>query len=89
MTAPPSVPVFNCVVNVGPADAGGLIVATVANLPDLAGRGKSEREALAKVVPLFKDAVARLHAAGKPIPWIDPPTPPLPGQVQRLIAVHL
>jgi predicted RNase H-like HicB family nuclease len=89
MTALQSVPVFNCVVNVGPADAQGGIVATVANLPDLAGRGKSEREALAQVVPAFKQAVAALHAAGTPIPWIDPPTPPQPGQVQRLIAVHL
>lgn len=89
MTALQSVPVFNCVVNVGPPDPEGVIVATVANLPDLAGRGRSEREALASVIPSFKDAVARLHAAGTPIPWIDPPTPPQPGQVQRLIAVHL
>ena len=89
MTASQSVPVFNCVVNVGPPDPEGVIVATVANLPNLAGRGRSEREALAQVVPAFKQAVTALHAAGTPIPWIDPPTPAAPGQVQRLIAVHL
>jgi len=89
MTAPPPVPVFNCVVNVSPPEADGTIVATVANLPGISGRGKSEREALAQVIPLFKDAVARLHAAGQPIVWIDPPTPPPAGHVQRLIAVHL
>ena len=89
MTAPPPVPVFNCVVNVSPPDAGGTIVATVANLPGISGRGKSEREALAQVIPLFKDTVARLHATSQPTPWIDPPTPPGDGQSQRLIAVHL
>jgi hypothetical protein len=88
MTAPPNVPVFNCVVNVGPG-ADGIVEATVANLPGIAGRGKSEREALAQVVPQFKAIVAKHHAAGQPIPWIDPPTLPAAGQSQRLIAVHL
>jgi len=89
MTAPLSVPVFNCVVNVAPAGPDGTVVATVANLADLSGRGKSEREALAQVVPAFKQAVARYHAAALPIPWIEPPTAPASGEVQRLIAVHL
>ena len=84
-----NVPVFNCVVNVAPPDADGGVVATVANLPGLLGRGRSEREALAHVVPQFKSAVARFHAAGEPIPWIDPPAVCPPGNVQRLIAVHL
>jgi predicted RNase H-like HicB family nuclease len=84
-----NVPVFNCVVHVAPPDADGAVVATVANLPGLIGRGRSEREALAQVVPQFKAAVARYHAAGEPIPWIDPPVVCPPGSVQRLIAVHL
>ncbi len=89
MTAPLPVPVFNCVVNVAPPDQDGVIVATVANLADLAGRGRSEREALAQVVPAFKQAVAAMHRSGAAIPWIDPPLPPPAGHFQRLIAVHL
>jgi hypothetical protein len=84
-----NVPVFNCVAYVAPLDADGMVVATVANLAGIAGRGRSEREALAQVVPQFKAAVARYHQAGEPIPWIDPPVACPPGHVQRLIAVHL
>jgi hypothetical protein len=89
MTAPPSVPVFNCVVNVSPKSEDGLVTATVANLAGIASRGRTEREALAQTIPLFKETVARLHAAGQPIPWINPPTAPGPGETRRLIAVHL
>jgi hypothetical protein len=89
MTAPQNAPVFNCVVNVSPADEEGMITATVANLAGIVARGKSEREALAQIVAAFKQTVATQHAAGAPISWIDPPTPVEPGQVQRLIAVHL
>ncbi|MEX2176074.1 MAG: hypothetical protein WD872_17060 [Pirellulaceae bacterium] len=89
MTALPGAAVFNCVVNVAPRGADGIVVATVANLPDLVGRGKSEREALAQVVPAFKQVVARHHAVGEPIPWIEPPRALQPGEAQRLIPVHL
>ena len=89
MSAPPGVPVFNCVVNITRPAADGAVVATVANLAGISARGQSEREVLTKVIPLFKDAVARLHAAGQPMPWLDPPTPPATGETQRLIAVHL
>ena len=90
MTAPPGVPVFNCVVNVAPAGAEGLVVATVANLAGFRGQGKSEREALASVVGQFKAAVDTLpFGRNEPIPWIDPPTKPAAGETQRLIAVHL
>jgi hypothetical protein len=88
MTALPGVPVFNCVVNVGPA-AEGAVVATVANLADMSAAGRSEREALAAVVGQFKAAMNKYHSSGEAIPWIDPPTPPTSSQVQRLIAVHL
>jgi len=84
-----NVPVFNCVVNVAPSDADGGVVATVANLHGLVGRGRSEREALAQVVPQFKAAVGRYHQAGEAIPWIDPPAECPAGHAQRLIAVHL
>jgi hypothetical protein len=89
MTAPLTVPVFNCVVNVGLPGPDGVVEATVANVAGLVGRGKSEREALAQVVPLFKALVAKQHTAGQPIAWIDPPLAPAAGQSQRLIAVHL
>jgi hypothetical protein len=89
MTAPPGVPVFNCVVNVAPPGADGLVVATVANLAGLSGQGKSEREALASVVGQFKAALASYHLAGTVIPWIEPPLKPAAGETQRLIAVHL
>jgi hypothetical protein len=88
MTAPLGVPVFNCVVNVGPTGADGPIIARVANLAGIEGSGRSEREALAQVVAAFKAAVAAKVAAGETIPFIDP-VPPKAGETQRLIAVHL
>ncbi len=88
MTAPAGTPVFNCIVNVG-RTADGSVLATVANLPNLWTTAKSEREALSQVVAAFKQNVSLLHTLGQPIPWIEPPTPPAPGETQRLIAVHL
>lgn len=82
------VPVFNCIVNVGRGADGGYL-ARVANLPGIEGRGASERAALAQVVPAFKEHVKRLHAAAESIQWLQPPTAPAVGEVQRLIAVHL
>ncbi|HEX5104090.1 MAG TPA: hypothetical protein VFV87_09785 [Pirellulaceae bacterium] len=89
MTALPGVPVFNCIVNVSPPGQQAPCRAQVANLAGISASGPSEREALAKIVPQFKAAVARLHAANEPIPWIDPPMPPAAGELQRFIAVHL
>jgi predicted RNase H-like HicB family nuclease len=89
MTAPPNVPVFNCVVNVTSPAADGMIVATVANLAGLAAQGKSVRDAIAAAVGQFKATVGRYHTEGKSIPWIDPPVPPAANESQRLIAVHL
>ena len=85
----PAVPVFNCVVNVASAPAGGDVVARVANLDGIEGRGPTERQALSQAVAAFKAYVAERHARGEDIAWIDPPTPARPGEVQRLIAVHL
>jgi predicted RNase H-like HicB family nuclease len=85
---PKDVPVFNCVVNVAPAGADGIVVARVANLSGIEGRGRSEREALAQVVAAFKIAVAAKVAKGETVPLIEP-VPPAAGETQRLIAVHL
>ena len=89
MTPPPETPVFNCIVNVAPASEGGPVIARVANLAGIEGRGRTEREALAQVVAAFKAVVAKYHAAGETIPWLVETLPPATGEVQRLIAVHL
>lgn len=86
--APKDVPVFNCVVHVAPADPDGVVVARVANLAGIEGRGRSEREALAQVVATFKATVASKLAAGETIPFVEPGQPG-PSEIQRLIAVHL
>ena len=83
------VPVFNCVVNINPRGADGLVQARVANLPDIATEGASEREVLQRLVADFKRFVSERHAAGQAIEWQDPPLQPEPGEQQRLIAVHL
>ena len=87
-TSPQNVPVFNCVVHVAPRDADGTVVARVANLPGIEGRGRSEREALTQIVAAFKAAVAAKVAAGEAVPFIEP-APLAAGETQRLIAVHL
>jgi hypothetical protein len=82
------VPVFNCVVNVARNSDGGEFVARVVNLAGIEGRGRSEREAMAQAVGAFKAEVARLHASGQTIAFLEP-APPQPHETQRLIAVHL
>jgi hypothetical protein len=83
------VPVFNCVVHVAPPAADGTIVARVANLAGIEGRGRSEREALAQAVATFKATVSKYHTAGEPIPFLANVVAPAPGEVQRFVAVHL
>jgi hypothetical protein len=89
MTAPAPTPVFNCVVNVAPAGADGLVLARVANLAGIEARGRTEREALAQVVASFKSTVAQLHNSNQPIPFLLDPLKPSSQESQRLIAVHL
>lgn len=83
----PNVPVFNCIIYLKPSANG--VQARVANLADLEIQAASEREVLSRLVPLFKSKVAAWHQAGTPIPWLDPPLESMPGEVQRLIPVHL
>jgi len=82
-----NVPVFNCIVYIS-SDADS-VKARVANLPDLEVTASSEREALAQLVPAFKQRVSDLMQSETPIPWIDPPIPAEPGELQRFIPVHL
>ena len=85
---PVQVPVFSCLVYIAP-DAGGGVRARVANLPGLECTAGSERAALGKIVPAFKQRIAELMSTGTPIPWIDPPTPAEAGEQTRFIPVHL
>jgi hypothetical protein len=85
---PAEIPVFNCIVYVS-SDAGGGVRARVANLPGLECTAASEREALGKIVPAFKQRVGELMHSETPIPWIEPPTPAEPGEQKRFIPVHL
>jgi hypothetical protein len=85
---PVPVPVFSCLVYLA-ADAGGGVRARVANLPGLECTAGSERAALGKIVPAFKQRIAELMRTGTPIPWIEPPTPAEAGEQTRFIPVHL
>ena len=82
------VPVFNCIVHLRPADDGG-VHAWVANLAGFECTAGSERQALMQLAGQFKQHVARLHAEGTPIPWIDPPPEPQAGEQRRWVPVHL
>jgi len=82
------VPVFNCIVYVS-QQAGGGVRARVANLPGLECTAASEREALGKIVPAFKQRVGEQMRGETPIPWIDPPNPAEAGEQVRFIPVHL
>lgn len=85
---PIDVPVFSCVVYVAKNASGG-VHARVANLAELACDAASEREALSKLVPAFKQRMAELTASNTPIPWIEPPSPKADDEQVRLIPVHL
>jgi hypothetical protein len=87
-STPIEVPVFNCIVYVSEIAEGG-VRARVANLADICCDAGSEREALGKIVPTFKQRVAELTASGTLIPWIDPPLPAEPDEQTRFVPVHL
>ncbi|MFP6621792.1 MAG: hypothetical protein VB877_20780 [Pirellulaceae bacterium] len=85
---PADVPVFNCLVYVGPSPAGG-VRARVANLAGLQVDATSERQALTRIVPAFKQRVSEFLQAQAAIPWIEPPPEPAAGEATRFIPVHL
>lgn len=87
---PPSgVPVYNCIALVSPRNAEGIVQARAANLSDLRTSGASEREALQHLVGAFKIIVSQSLAEGRDVPLLSEPHAAQPGEVQRLIAVHL
>jgi hypothetical protein len=82
------VPTFGCVVFVAAREGGG-VRARVANLGGLDCEAESERAALAKLIPAFKQRVGEILARGEPVPWIEPVPEPAPGEQRRFVPVHL
>jgi predicted RNase H-like HicB family nuclease len=83
------VPVFNCQIILTQPDEHGRRHGRVANLAEISAAGNSERDVLTALMKQFKAVVQQLHQNQKPIPWIDPPEKPGPGEVERFIPVHL
>lgn len=92
VSPPEAIPVFNCVVMVMRLESG-RVQARVANIAaspdvdDLQAEGSSEREVLGQVVNAFKRHVQLWTDGGQPVPWCEIAT--MPGEQQRLVAVHL
>lgn len=85
---PVNVPAFTCVVYVSQNDAGE-IYARVGNLSEIECHAATERAALSKIVPAFKQRVTQFLSKDEPIPWIDPPLPRTDDEQERLLPVHL
>lgn len=81
------VPAFTCLIYVAPDE--GRVRARVVNLAGIEAVGNSEREALGKVVPAFKQQIAEFLGKGEEIPWIDQPEPPKETEQKRIVPVHL
>ncbi|MEQ8210431.1 MAG: hypothetical protein RH917_11415 [Lacipirellulaceae bacterium] len=86
--AQPSVPVFVCLVYVR-TNEDSTVSGRVANWPDLAASGSSERDVLGKLVSEFKSEVAKRYAEKQEMPWLEPPPEPSEGEHVRSIPVHL
>ena len=86
---PEEIPVFNCVVLIGPSEPPHAVRARVANLDGIEFFGRNEREALRQLIPAFKQRLTESRQQGVTIPWIDPPRSAEPHEQVRLIAVHL
>lgn len=83
----PKPPAFGCIVYVRKTATG--VSARVANLNGLVIESANEREALGKLVPLFREKVAQMTEQGVEIPWIDPPVSKEEDEQRRFLPVHL
>ena len=86
-TSPACVPVFNCIVYVRYED--GSVSAKVANLAGLSCTAANERDALGKIIPLFKTMLKEFTDGEMDVPWIDPGPDPESAEQVRFIPVHL
>jgi hypothetical protein len=84
-----SVPVFNCVAILSPIPGGTKLAGRIANLAGISGEGNTERDVLIQLTKRFKATVQEYSQKQQPIPWVDPPETPGPGEMQRFIPVHL
>ncbi len=83
------VPVYDCHVIISGPDAEGRLTGRVTTLPGLTATARSERELLIQLVREFQKALQRYRSEGRPIPEIERPDAPGPGERQRWVPVHL
>jgi predicted RNase H-like HicB family nuclease len=83
------VPVFNCQIILHRNETAGQIVGRVANLGGITAKGSTERDVLMQITKVFRLQVQTLTQEKTPIPWIDPPEQPGPGEVERFVPIHL
>lgn len=83
------IPVFNCMVILTQPDQHGRRHGRVANLAGITASGTSERDILTSIMKQFKAVVQKYSQDQQPIPFVDPPEKPKPGEVERFIPVHL
>lgn len=86
VSAPESVPVYNCVIYVERTENG--VQGTIANLADTVVSAATERDVLQKAVTEFKQLLKKHHAEGSEVPIIDPAEPGQ-GVTVRYVPVHL
>jgi len=83
------VPVFNCQVILRHDEAGQQVSGRVANLAGIEVKGSTERDVLMQITKIFRMQIQTLTEEKTPIPWIDPPEQPGPGEVERFVPIHL
>ena len=86
VSAPESVPVYNCVIYVERTEKG--VQGTIANLADTVVTAPTERDVLQKAVTEFKQLIKKHHDDGSDVPVIDPAEPGQ-GVIVRYVPVHL
>ena len=85
----PPVPVFNCQIILSKSESDQKIVGRVANLRGITVCGSTERDVLKQIARVFRAQVQALTEEKMPIPWIDPPERPGPGETERFVPIHL
>lgn len=83
------VPVYNCQIILSQPDADQQIVGRVANLGGISVTAQTERDVLMQITRIFRAQVTALHEEKMPIPWLEPPEQPGPGESLRFVPIHL